>query len=92
MKIADPLIFMVYPWGNFKSSYNGQDIEYLLKKVRISGKFNVLPTACVIAWALHATGCPKKNALLCLTGHRGHQEWTRDKSRVSFAKFRKFPF
>ena len=49
MKIADPLIFMVYPWGNFKSSYNGQDIEYLLKKVRISGKFNVLPTACVIA-------------------------------------------
>ena len=50
MKIADPLIFMVYPWGNFKSSYNGQDIEYLLKKVRISGKFNVLPTACVMAW------------------------------------------
>ena len=38
------------------------------------------------------TGCPKKNALLRLTGHRGHQEWTRDKSRVSFAKFRKFPF
>ena len=52
MKIADPLIFMVYPWGNFKSSYNGQDIEYLLKKVRISGKFNVLPTACVIAWEM----------------------------------------
>ena len=38
------------------------------------------------------TGCPKKNAILTLTGHRGHQEWTRDKSRVSFAKFRKFPF
>ena len=38
------------------------------------------------------TGCPKKNALLCLTGHRGHQKWTRDKSRVSFAKFKKFPF
>ena len=38
------------------------------------------------------TGCPKKNALFHLTGHRGHQEWTRDKSRVSFEKFRKFPF
>ena len=31
------------------------------------------------------TGCPKKNALLCLTGCRGHQEWTRDKSSVKDA-------
>ena len=38
------------------------------------------------------TGCPKKNAILCLMGHRGHQEWTRDKSRVSFENLRKFPF
>ena len=48
MKIADPLIFMVYPWVNFKSSDNGQGIEYLLKKVRISGKFNVSLTPCVM--------------------------------------------
>ena len=38
------------------------------------------------------TGCLKKNARLCLTGHRGYQKWTIDKSRVSFEKFRKFPF
>ena len=38
------------------------------------------------------TGCPKKNALLRLMGHRGYQERTTDKSRVSFAKFRKFHF
>ena len=48
MKIADPLIFMVYPWVNFKSSDNGQGIEYLLKKVRISGKFNVSLMPCVM--------------------------------------------
>ena len=34
----------------------------------------------------------QKNAILCLIGHRGHQEWTRDKSRVSFENLRKFPF
>ena len=34
----------------------------------------------------------QKNAILCLMGHRGHQEWTRDKSRVSFENLRKFPF
>ena len=34
----------------------------------------------------------KKNAPLCLTGHRGYQKWTMDKIRVSFEKFRKFPF
>ena len=33
LKISDPLIFMVFPWGKAKSSDNGQDIEYLLKKV-----------------------------------------------------------
>ena len=38
------------------------------------------------------TGCLKKNARLCLTGHRGYQKWTINKSRVSFEKFRKFPF
>ena len=38
------------------------------------------------------TGCPKKNAILCLMGHREHQEWTRDKSRLSFENLRKFPF
>ena len=38
------------------------------------------------------TGCLKKNAPLCLTGHRGYQKWTLNKSRVSFEKFRKFPF
>ena len=38
------------------------------------------------------TGCLKKNARLCLTGHRGSQKWTIDKSKVSFEKFRKFPF
>ena len=41
---------------------------------------------------LRYTGCPKKNAILCLMGHRGHLEWTRDKSRVSFENLRKFPF
>ena len=50
MKISDPLIFMVFPWGSYKSSYNGQDIEYLLKNVRICGKFNVFLTPCVMAW------------------------------------------
>ena len=34
----------------------------------------------------------KKNAPLCLTGHRGYQKWTINKSRVSFEKFRKFSF
>ena len=49
MKISDPLISMVFPWGSYRSYYNGQDIEYLLKKVRIRGKFNVFLTPCVIA-------------------------------------------
>ena len=48
LKISDPLIFMVFPWGNAKSSDNGQDIEYLLKKVRIRSKFNVLLAPCVM--------------------------------------------
>ena len=51
MKISDPLIFMIFPWGNDKSSDNGQDIEYLLKKVRIRSKFNVLLTPCVMPWS-----------------------------------------
>ena len=38
------------------------------------------------------TGCLKKNAPLCLTGYRGYQKWTINKSRVSFEKLRKFPF
>ena len=46
----------------------------------------------LIYYHLRYTGCPKKNAILCLMGHRGHQEWTRDKSRVSFENLRKFPF
>ena len=33
-----------------------------------------------------------KNAPLCLTAHRGYQKWTINKSRVSFEKFRKYPF
>ena len=37
------------------------------------------------------TGCPKKNSDPRLNGHKGHQNWTNDKSRVSFEKFRKFP-
>ena len=37
------------------------------------------------------TGCPKKTDPR-LMGHRGHQKWTKDKSWVSFAKFRLFPF
>ena len=49
MKISDPLISMVFPWGSYRSYYNGQDIEYLLKKVRIRGKFNVFLTPCVMA-------------------------------------------
>ena len=36
-------------------------------------------------------GVPKKGGSL-FQGHRGHQKWTKDKSRVSFGKFRKFPF
>ena len=52
MKISDPLISMVFPWGSYRSYYNGQDIEYLLKKVRIRGKFNVFLTPCVIACRL----------------------------------------
>ena len=40
MKIADPLIFMVYPWVNFKSSDNGQGIEYLLKKYLLRSVVN----------------------------------------------------
>ena len=34
MKILNPLIFMIFPWDNDKSSDNGQDIKYLLKKFR----------------------------------------------------------
>ena len=37
-------------------------------------------------------GVSKKNAPLCLTGLGGYQKWTMGKSRVSFEKFRKFPF
>ena len=44
---------MVFPWGSYRSYYNGQDIEYLLKKVRIRGKFNVFLTPCVIACLFH---------------------------------------
>ena len=51
LKISDPLQFMVFPWGNSMSSDNGQCIEYLLKKVRIRGKFNVFLTTCVMAWS-----------------------------------------
>ena len=41
---------------------------------------------------IDTTGCPKKNSDPRLMGYRGHQKWTKDKSRVSFEKFRKFPF
>mgnify|MGYP001320049785 CR=1 FL=1 len=44
----------------------------------------------VLGAALY-TGCPKKNSDPRLNGHKGHQNWTNDKSRVSFEKFRKFP-
>ena len=55
MKISDPLISMVFPWGSYRSYYNGQDIEYLLKKVRIRGKFNVFLTPCVMACNMSST-------------------------------------
>ena len=38
------------------------------------------------------TGCPKKKWDLCLNAHNNPCKWTTDKSRVSFGKFRKFPF
>ena len=38
------------------------------------------------------TGCPKKDWDPCLMGYRGPQMWTKNKSRVSFSKIRKFPF
>ena len=47
IKISNPLIFKGFSWGNAKSSNNGQDIEYLLKIVRIQCKFNVSLTTCV---------------------------------------------
>ena len=28
MNTSDPLIFVVFSWGNYKNSDNGQDIEY----------------------------------------------------------------
>ena len=37
------------------------------------------------------TGCLKKNALLCLTGHRGYQKWTIPKSRVFLKSSGNFP-
>ena len=40
---------------------------------------------------LATTGCPKKNSDPRLNGHKGHQNLTKDKSRVSFEKFRNFP-
>ena len=41
---------------------------------------------------LMSTGCPKKKWDLCLNAHNTPCKWTTDKSRVSFGKFRKFPF
>ena len=38
------------------------------------------------------TGCPKKKWDYHLVGCRGHQKWAKDKSWVSFKKFRRFPF
>ena len=38
------------------------------------------------------TGCPKKKRDLRLNAHKTPCKSTRDKSRVSFRKFRKFPF
>ena len=40
----------------------------------------------------YSTGCPKKKWDLCLNAHNTPCKWTTDKSRVSFGKFRKFPF
>ena len=54
-KISNSLIFMVFPWGNAKSSDNGQDIEYWLKIVRIRCKFNVFLTSCVTAWIISSS-------------------------------------
>ena len=59
--------------------------------------YQLLPSNEFHFWRLNSislkyTGCLKKNAPLCSTGHRGYQMWTIDKSRVSFEKFRKFPF
>ena len=50
MMFSNPLKFMIFSWGNAKSSDNGQDIEYLLKIGRIWCKFNVFLTLCVKAW------------------------------------------
>ena len=44
----------------------------------------------VSTFTVNIVGVPKKK--LCLMGHRGHQESTRDKSRLSFENLRKFPF
>ena len=38
-----------------------------------------------------STGCPRKNARLCLKAPRGHQKWATDKSWGGLKKFRKFP-
>ena len=34
----------------------------------------------------------QKNSDPRLMGYRGHQKWTKDKNRVCFEKFKKFPF
>ena len=49
----------------------------------------------VLKWKLRtSTGCPKKDCdpRLMSYSERGHQKWTKDKSSMSFAKFRLFPF
>ena len=51
-----------------------------------SGRENLFSTGCCAN-----TGCPKKNRDPCSMGYRGHQKWSKDKSRVSFEKFWKFP-
>ena len=38
------------------------------------------------------TGCPKQQGDPRVMGHKGYQKWTKDKIRMTFAKFRLLPF
>ena len=65
-----------------------ESLMYYLQLLALPFSF-LFSMCCLI---LHIYRVSQKNAILCLMGHRGHQEWTRDKSRLSFEYLRKFPF
>ena len=52
LKISDPLIFMVFPWGKAKSSDNGQDIEYIFAE-KSSDSEQIQCLAHALCHALH---------------------------------------